>query len=249
MNFSKKNIIIGAIFAVIAIGFAGYGIIKASSSSRIVVEVGDPNKKENPGLQEQGKSVIEGENKEIFIHIIGCVRTPGVIKIPAESRISDALQAVGGAKEGADLEMVNLAYKLEDGQQVYIPAKQERIGVNPTVKKNTGASIKKVTNNKKKSVPEGRDVQTSEIKTVSNSVGGVKVDKLSQFDSSNRGSININTAEIAELDSLPGIGPSTAQKIIDYRNTSGRFKVLEDIMKVKGIGKSKYEKIKNSISV
>lgn len=61
--------------------------------------------------------------------------------------------------------------------------------------------------------------------------------------------VNINTADEAELDKLPGVGPSTAQKIIEYRETEGQFASPEDIMKVKGIGKAKYEKMKDRITV
>ena len=63
------------------------------------------------------------------------------------------------------------------------------------------------------------------------------------------GLININTADEAELDKLPGVGPSTAQKIIEYRETEGPFASPEDLMKVKGIGKAKYEKMKERITV
>ena len=61
--------------------------------------------------------------------------------------------------------------------------------------------------------------------------------------------VNINTATLNELDSLPGIGPSTAQKIIDYREENGNFKTIEDLQNVKGIGDAKYEEIKDKIIV
>jgi len=61
--------------------------------------------------------------------------------------------------------------------------------------------------------------------------------------------ININTASLAELDALPGIGPTTAQKIIDYRNQNGPFASIEDIKRVPGIGNATYENIKNLITV
>ncbi len=63
------------------------------------------------------------------------------------------------------------------------------------------------------------------------------------------GLININTASLDELDSLPGIGPSTAQKIIDYRENNGPFATIEDIMNVAGIGESKFNQIKDLITV
>ena len=61
--------------------------------------------------------------------------------------------------------------------------------------------------------------------------------------------VNINTANLNELDSLPGIGPSTAQKIIDYREENGNFKKIEELQNVKGIGDAKFEEIKDKIIV
>ena len=61
--------------------------------------------------------------------------------------------------------------------------------------------------------------------------------------------INLNTATEAELTTLPGIGPSKAQAIIDYRETVGRFKVIEDLKNVSGIGDKTYEKLKDQIDV
>lgn len=61
--------------------------------------------------------------------------------------------------------------------------------------------------------------------------------------------ININTATESQLDTLPGVGPSTAMKIIEYRNTNGKFKKIEDIKEVKGIGEAKYEDLKNYITI
>lgn len=63
------------------------------------------------------------------------------------------------------------------------------------------------------------------------------------------GLVNINTADEKALDTLPGVGPATAQKIIEYRETEGAFETPEDIMKVRGIGKAKYEKMKDKITI
>ncbi|MDI6731813.1 MAG: helix-hairpin-helix domain-containing protein [Candidatus Margulisbacteria bacterium] len=61
--------------------------------------------------------------------------------------------------------------------------------------------------------------------------------------------VNLNSATEKELQKIPGVGPSTAKKIIDYRTTNGPFTKLDDLMKVKGIGKGKYEKMKDKISI
>ncbi|MGI6224983.1 MAG: helix-hairpin-helix domain-containing protein [Peptococcales bacterium] len=65
----------------------------------------------------------------------------------------------------------------------------------------------------------------------------------------NTGKININTATLDQLDTLSGIGPSKAQAIIDYRNSQGRFKSIEELMNVKGIGQATFDKIKNKITI
>jgi len=61
--------------------------------------------------------------------------------------------------------------------------------------------------------------------------------------------VDINKASVAELASVPGIGPKIAERILEYRNKNGKFKSKEEIMNVKGIGEKKYERIKNSITV
>lgn len=63
------------------------------------------------------------------------------------------------------------------------------------------------------------------------------------------GKVNINTADSQQLQTLTGVGPATADKIISYRESNGRFTAIEDIMKVSGIGDKTYEKLKDSIRV
>lgn len=63
------------------------------------------------------------------------------------------------------------------------------------------------------------------------------------------GPVNINTASAEELDTLPGIGPAMAQRIIEFRETEGAFTAIEDIKKVKGIGEAKFEKMKDKICI
>jgi competence protein ComEA len=61
--------------------------------------------------------------------------------------------------------------------------------------------------------------------------------------------VNINTADVAQLDTLPGIGPSTAEKIVEYRDTNGPFATIDEIMSVSGIGPAKFEQIQTFITV
>jgi len=145
------------------------------------------------------------EYTTIVVYICGAVKESKVITLKENSRICDAIDAVGGLTNEADLTNINLAYILEDGEKIYIPKK-------------------------------GEEIQNSEITSYTNS-----------SNSSNK--ININKASQTELETIPGIGPSTALKIINYRKENGKFFKIDDIKNVSGIGDSKFNNIKNYITV
>lgn len=178
-----------------------------------------------------GEVLEEAEIKEdevsekIVIHIDGEVNNPGVYELQKEARIDDAIEVAGGLTSMADLEEINLAYKISDGVKISIPKKEEV----KVVKKSS------VVNKTKK--------------VVSNITAGVtKSEEVSSF-SGESGKINLNTANISQLDTLTGIGPATAQKIIDYREQNGGFNSLDELKSVDGIGEAKFNKIKDSIEI
>ena len=126
----------------------------------------------------------------------------------------------GGSLEDADLAKVNLAYTISDGQKIYIPKFGEVI-----------------------------NSQSEFSEYISLGFGNNELLEDENGISSGGDKVNINTAKQTELETLPGIGPSTAQKIIDYRTKNGKFESIEDIQNVKGIGEGKFEEIKDSICV
>lgn len=150
---------------------------------------------------------------EIIIHIDGEVVNPGIVKLPENSRIADAIFIAGGTTEIADVSRVNLAYVLKDGQKIYIP-----------------------------SIYDKTDTEHVETDAGLNVI-------IPDYNSSSSSVVNINLATQDELDSLPGIGSSTASKIIDYRNKNGNFKSIHDITNVSGIGEAKFENIKDFICI
>ena len=151
----------------------------------------------------------------LAVHIIGAVPRPGLYEFPEGARVQDAIDAAGGILTEANVDALNLAAPLEDGQQLEIPY---QAGGEPT-------------NN------------TSTFELPSSATETPTTDTSNTEDL-----ININTASLEELDALPGIGPTTAQKIIDYREENGPFSTIEDIMNVSGIGPSTFEDIQNLIT-
>ncbi len=160
------------------------------------------------------------EEEKIVVHITGAVNKEGIVELQEGARIADAIEKAGGAKENADIKNINLATILEDGMKVHIPTIEETQANNENINVEDNASSQIAT--------ETTNI-TSNTKT--------------------QGKININTATQGELDTLPGIGPSTAAKIIDYRKENGKFKSIEEIKEVSGIGDAKYEKIKELIII
>lgn len=158
----------------------------------------------------------------IAVHIIGAVPRPGLYEFAEGARIQDAINAAGGLLTSANVETINLAALLEDGQQLSIPYKA---GEEPSVTSEDGST----TDDDSLVLPgstETPDASGTDIELV-----------------------NINTASVEELDSLDGIGPTIAQRIIDYREENGPFQTIEDILNVSGIGPSTFDQIKDQITV
>lgn len=159
---------------------------------------------------------------KIVVHVIGEVNNPGVVELNEGARIIDAINKCGGATENSDLSIINLAYILEDGVQIYIPKKNENLHDKELFVSDAGKSL----------IMESATKENENENTTLNST-----------------KVNINIANEEKLKSLPGVGESMAKRIIDYRNKNGKFNSIEDIKKVTGIGDSKYENIKEYLTI
>lgn len=179
---------------------------------------------------EENKEQKDDNSKEqivngggIFVYIDGYINNPGVYEIKENDRIKTLIDKAGGFKEGYSIKNINLAAKLSDGDKIYIPSVSEE----------------KASENNNNNINMNSSGKGQNIKTDRNNVSVMK----------NNSKININTANISELKQITGIGESTANKIIDYRENVGKFKKIEDIKEVKGIGDAKYESLKNKITI
>ena len=151
------------------------------------------------------------------------------------------LKWLGGLKKDASIDDINLAYKLEDGMKIYIPILEE---------KENEEQLQNSTNNDKNMNSAntinstGKKDLTEKYVTTSSGTGKSNLESIEKGQSTK---VNINTATQEQLETLPGIGPSTASKIIGYRTEKGNFNNIEDIKEVSGIGDAKFEKIKDFI--
>lgn len=236
---NKRNIIIVVgIIIILIIGGIGIFINHKNTNeeninilSKMEEEIEEnSNRKDNKDNSISSNNIEINENIEneiveekIAIHITGEVKKTGILYLEKGSRIIDAIEMAGGATKNANLNQVNLAYILEDGQKIYIPNKKEKIEQGAYIATNSGQNVL---------VEEGKDT----AKSIQNTKGV-------------NNKVNINTANQTELETLQGIGPSLAQRIVDYRQSNGKFKKIEDIQNVKGIGNSKYSNIKDNICI
>lgn len=154
------------------------------------------------------------------VYVTGAVKKPGVYEVSAGSRVYEALSAAGGFTANADQDAVNLAAKLQDGQQIKFLRKGEAA--------------------KQAAQPSAASQKPAAAQTGSSGVSAATADS--------GGRININTASQSELESINGVGQKTAQAIIQYRTQHGPFSRIEDIMDVKGIGEKKFDAMRNQIS-
>jgi competence protein ComEA len=149
----------------------------------------------------------------VTVDVVGKVRHPRVVDLPAGSRVLDAIQAAGGARPGADLTRLNRARVLVDGEQVVVgvPAAPAASGTSP----GSGASGAGAG-----AVPGGPTAL-----------------------------VDLNTATVEELDTLPEVGPVTAEAILDYRAEHGGFGSVDELLDIEGIGEKTLAKIAPHVTV
>ncbi len=159
---------------------------------------------------------------ELVVHVSGAVASPGVVRLPPGARVDDALRAAGGATGEAELASVNLARPVVDGEQIHVPVPGEEP---PAVAAPAPAA----------DAPPAGDAGAGD----GTAGGGGEVGGL----------IDLNTASVAELDELPGVGPAIAQRIVDHREQNGPFESVDQLEEVSGIGPATLEKMRDRATV
>jgi competence protein ComEA len=150
--------------------------------------------------QDSGGSVaFAAGGRHAVVHVAGAVRRPGVYDLPPGARVQDAVRRAGGPKPNANVDAVNLAARLVDGQQIVVPGP----GAAPVAATGEGAS-----------------------------------------GAATAAPVSLGSATLEQLQTLDGVGPATAQKIVAYRTEHGGFRSVDDLANVPGIGPKKLAAMK-----
>lgn len=196
-ELTKNQKIFLIIFLLIIVAVLGYTICNFTKDNSNETEIDDLmiNTNTENITNTLDTQATTAPSEKIIIYIIGCVKTPGVYELDVDSRVSNAVDAAGGLLETADLTKINLAYKLEDGQKITVPSINDKTDEDSTYE----------------------DFITDSSENTISQTNSMSVQKSSI--------VNINSATQTELETLPGIGPSIASKIISYRNENGKFRL------------------------
>lgn len=199
LGVERRKLLAAAAVSLLAVVVAvGFGVTRViAQANRQPTELTLPRAKPSTGAARTSPTAV------IVVAAAGAVAKPGVYRVNGGARVIDVLQAAGGPSPEADVDRINLAAKVADGERVYVPRKGE---------------------------------------------AGVAVEGAAASDSGDA-IIDLNTATAAQLDSLPGIGPATAQAIIDYRTRRGRFRAVDELLEVRGIGEAKLEQLRPHVRV
>ena len=221
LNLKQKIIIIiiPLIMIITIVSYAIMNMVRNSETQEDNFEELEYSNLDNEiDKNEDSNELIE---KHIIVYVAGEVNHEGLVDLIEGERISDAITKAGGLKENANISEINMAYQMQDGEKLFIPSK----------------------------VKEGTEESKTEEKTYitkANGEGIVSSNPSKSNTSSKK--ININTASKDELMKISGVGESTANKIISYRENK-KFNSIEEIKNIPGIGDSKYESMKEEITI
>ena len=170
-----------------------------------------PTSASTPAGRSTANGTTSGATKKgerVTVHVAGAVAKPGVYDLDAGSRVIDAVEAAGGGAPDADLNRLNLAAKIADGQRVLV----QRVG---------------------EAAPPG---SASPGGSAGGSTGPSAL-------------VSLNSATQAELEALPGIGPTLAEAIIRERERRGGFRSVNELRDVRGIGEKRFADLKDKVTI
>ena len=161
------------------------------------------------------------ENQPVVVSVVGLVHTPGLVTLPPGARIADALKAAGGITDGADTVGLNMARQVDDGEQIVV-------GMAPV---------------------KGQPAVLGSSVSPGSAAPGPTSSAPRPAKDATAAVINLNTATVQQLDTLPGVGPVRAAAIVAWRQAHGKFSSVDQLGEVDGIGPARLEKLRPLVRV
>jgi competence protein ComEA len=162
-----------------------------------------------------------GPNQPVVVSVVGLVHTPGLVTLAPGARIADALKAAGGTTDGADTIGLNMARQIDDGEQIVV-------GIAPA---------------------KGQPAVLGSSVSSGSAAPGPPGTASRPTKASPAEVINLNTATVQQLDTLPGVGPVRAAAIVAWRDANGKFTSVDQLGEVDGIGPARLEKLRPLVRV
>ena len=194
LSLSRRQLLAGAVVALVLLILAGRLLLRPGASASVRVA---------PVVPASTVGARAAAAKAVVVDVVGAVRRPGLYRLTEGARVADALDRAGGATPRAQLDLVNLAAPISDGEQIVVP----RRGAAAPAASGAGAAT---------GAPSGP--------------------------------VHLNTATLEQLDALPGVGPVTAQKILDYRQEHGAFRSVDELDAIPGIGPARLEQLRDLVA-
>lgn len=163
---------------------------------------------------------------QVMVQVVGQIRRPGVVTLRSGSRVQDAVAAAGGALPSADLAAINLARVVADGEQIQVPKPGQ------TMSPPAGAT----------GVVPGASAGAAPGPVAPGPAAGAGGTAPGAL-------VNLNSADVAGLDALPGVGPVLAGRVVDWRTQNGRFSSVEELGEVSGIGPKVLARLRPLVTV
>lgn len=213
----------GMIILILIVLGIGWYFIQDNQTSDVKVETTTiSNEKQVTESVDVTSSETKEISKKIYVDVKGAVHHPGMYAMESNDRLYDCIQKAGGLKKEADDKRIDYAQKVSDQMTIYVPTHQE--------KKISVTRMPKTLDDRRNATPHSMESYTP---PEGKGVDGHK--------------INLNQADISQLQTISGIGEKRAQDIIEYRHQKGGFKSIDELKEISGIGDKTFEKLKDAV--
>jgi competence protein ComEA len=217
----RTGAIAAAVVAVLAVLITLFSLVRDRPAPVMSAKL-PPVEKASTASLRSSASPTAGPDHPVVVSVVGLVHTPGLVTLAPGARIADALQAAGGAVDGADTIGLNMARPLGDGEQIVVglaPAAGQPSALGSSINSGSPSPSKAPT-----PVPGSGKPKAGEV-------------------------VDLNSATVEQLDALPGVGPITATAIVAWRQAHGKFTSVDQLADVDGIGPARLDKLRALVRV